>query len=188
MQEWASITFVDLLVTIGAAFWIMIPAYVPNSAAAALGGGTPIDLGRNWRDNRRIFGNGKTIRGFAGGVSCGILAGILQIIIQSQGMIPFFPEQTFLSITLLAVGALLGDLVKSFFKRRRNMERGASWPVADQYDLVCGAFLLLLLGDPGWILQWVTLPVLAAIIIITPLLHRGANIIGYLIGVKQVPW
>ncbi|HJK07314.1 MAG TPA: hypothetical protein O0X77_01610 [Methanocorpusculum sp.] len=22
----------------------------------------------------------------------------------------------------------------------------------------------------------------------TPLLHRGANIIGYLIGIKQVPW
>ncbi|MCK9308634.1 MAG: CDP-archaeol synthase, partial [Methanoculleus sp.] len=29
-----------------AALWIMIPAYVPNSAAALFGGGTPIDFGR----------------------------------------------------------------------------------------------------------------------------------------------
>ncbi|HQL60331.1 MAG TPA: CDP-archaeol synthase, partial [Methanoculleus sp.] len=44
----------------------MLPAYVPNSAAALFGGGTPIDSGRTFGDGRRIFGDGKTYRGFFG--------------------------------------------------------------------------------------------------------------------------
>jgi len=32
------------------------------------------------------------------------------------------------------------------------------------------------------------LPVLFWIIVVTPLLHRGVNIIGYLAGIKDVPW
>ena len=70
----------------------------------------------------------------------------------------YLPQQTLLSITLLAVGALLGDLVKSFFKRRFGKERGSKWPVADQYDLVVGAFVLLLIFDPSWLFAKVTLP------------------------------
>jgi len=50
-----------------------------NSAAAALGGGTPIDFGKVCSDGRRVFGDGKTYRGFFGGVLCGILAGLVEI-------------------------------------------------------------------------------------------------------------
>ena len=98
------------------------------------------------------------------------------------------PEHTLLSVTLLATGALLGDLVKSFFKRRFGKERGTKWPIADQYDLVAGAFLLLLIGDPAWLFATVTLPVFLIILIITPVLHRATNIIGYMFKVKEVPW
>ena len=42
------------------ALWIMLPAYVPNPVAALLGGGTPIDLRKNYSDGNRIFGDGKT--------------------------------------------------------------------------------------------------------------------------------
>ena len=100
----------------------------------------------------------------------------------------FLPQQTLLSVTLLSAGALLGDLVKSFFQRRLGKDRGANWPVADQYDLVAGAFVLLLLFDPGWLFANVTLPVLIVILILTPVLHRAMNILGYLIKVKEVPW
>jgi CDP-2,3-bis-(O-geranylgeranyl)-sn-glycerol synthase len=79
-------------------------------------------------------------------------------------------------------------LFKSFFKRRFGKERGTKWPVADQYDLVAGAFLLLLLLDPTWLSAYVTIPVLIIILIITPVLHRAVNIIGYHIRVKEVPW
>lgn len=171
-----------------AALWIMIPAYVPNSAAAALGGGTPIDFGRGCGDGRRIFGDGKTYRGFFGGVLCGVLAGLIEIWAQSSFNLTMLPQHTFLSVTLLATGALLGDLAKSFFKRRLGKERGESWPLADQYDLVIGSFLLILLVCPQWLFENITLPIAAWIVIITPLLHRVVNIIGYYIGVKEVPW
>ncbi|MFY1644548.1 CDP-archaeol synthase, partial [Methanoculleus bourgensis] len=98
------------------------------------------------------------------------------------------PRQTLLSVTLLAAGALLGDLAKSFFKRRLGKERGESWPIADQYDLVIGSFLLMLLIYPQWLFENITLPIAVWIVIITPLLHRVVNIIGYYIGVKEVPW
>jgi hypothetical protein len=33
------------------AVWIMLPAYLPNPIAALFGGGTPLDLGRNYPEN-----------------------------------------------------------------------------------------------------------------------------------------
>ncbi|MDV2482281.1 CDP-2,3-bis-(O-geranylgeranyl)-sn-glycerol synthase [Methanoculleus sp. Wushi-C6] len=171
-----------------AALWIMVPAYLPNSAAAVFGGGTPIDFGKALGDGRRIFGNGKTYRGFFGGVLCGILIGLVEIWARSAFGLTFLPEQTLLSVTLLAAGALLGDLAKSFLKRRLGKERGESWFLADQYDLVVGSFVLILLIYPQWLFENITLPVAVWIVVMTPLLHRVVNIIGYYIGVKEVPW
>jgi len=187
------LTFIDAniglwLVSALAALWIMIPAYVPNSAAAVFGGGTPIDFGKRFRDGRRIFGDGKTYRGFFGGVLCGVLAGLIEIWVSSSFGLTGLPHQTFLSVTLLATGALLGDLTKSFLKRRLGKDRGESWPLADQYDLVIGAFLIILLIDSRWLFENITLPIALWIVIMTPLLHRIVNIIGYYIGVKEVPW
>lgn len=166
----------------------MMPAYLPNSAAAAIGGKIPIDLGKNWRDGRRIFGDGKTLRGFFGGVFCGIIVGCIEVYVQYAGYVLFLPHLTIWSVVLLAFGSLLGDLVKSFFKRRLNKNRGDKWIVADQYDFVAGAFLLLFLFDYSWLMQEMTIPILVTILILTPLLHRAINIIGYAMGVKDVPW
>jgi len=170
------------------AFWIMLPAYIPNPVAALCGGGTPVDFGRNFSDGRRIFGDGKTWRGLVIGILAGVITGLA--LIWGAGRFPAadLPQHTLLSVVLLASGALLGDIVKSFFKRRFNRDRGSKWPVADQYDLVAGAFLLLLIGDPGWLFATVTLPVLLVILIITPVLHRATNIIGYVFKIKEVPW
>jgi CDP-2,3-bis-(O-geranylgeranyl)-sn-glycerol synthase len=166
----------------------MLPAYLPNPVAALFGGGAPIDGGRNFRDGRRIFGDGKTFRGLFLGILAGIGFGIFQIWLSSTYGLDYLPLHTLLSVTLLATGALLGDLCKSFFKRRLGKGRGAKWPVADQYDLVAGALLLTLLVDPSWILVNMTLPVFIIILILTPVLHRTVNIVGYYLGVKEVPW
>jgi CDP-2,3-bis-(O-geranylgeranyl)-sn-glycerol synthase len=170
------------------AFWIMLPAYVPNPIAALLGGGTPIDLGKNFSDSNRIFGDGKTWRGLITGILAGIITGLILIWLAGQFPPSSLPQHTLLSVALMATGALLGDLVKSFFKRRFNKERGMKWPIADQYDLVAGAFLLLLIGDPAWLFTTVTLTVFLIILIITPVLHRATNIIGYMFKIKEVPW
>ncbi len=170
------------------AVWMMIPAYVPNPAAAFFGGGTPVDLGISLRDGRRLFGDGKTYRGLAAGVIAGILAGAVEIWLRERYGWYMFPEQTLLSVTLLATGALLGDLAKSFFKRRFGRDRGEAWFLADQYDLVIGALLLVLIFNPQWLFVNITLPVAVWIVVLTPLLHRAVNIIGYILRVKDVPW
>jgi CDP-2,3-bis-(O-geranylgeranyl)-sn-glycerol synthase len=174
------------------ALWIMLPAYVPNTAAAVLGGGPPIDGGRNWKDGRRIFGEGKTIRGFILGSLAGIAVGGIEIWVQTlagwQLSWYFLPAHTVVTVCTFAVGALLGDLGKSFVKRRLGKAPGDPWPVADQYDLVVGAFLLTAIFARGWLLANITLAVLFWILLVTFVLHRVTNIAGHRMGVKRVPW
>jgi CDP-2,3-bis-(O-geranylgeranyl)-sn-glycerol synthase len=182
------ISIESFIIPLLSAFWIMLPAYVPNPIAALLGGGTPIDFGKNAPDRRRILGDGKTYRGLFFGVLAGIGTGFAQIWLSGTYGLSSLPLHTYLSITLLASGALLGDLCKSYIKRRLGKERGEKWPIADQYDLVAGAFVLMLLFDPAWIFTYMTIPIFFIILIVTPILHRAVNMFGYLIGVKEVPW
>ena len=70
------ITEILMMVVIG--FWVYIPAMLPNSNAALIGGGTPVDFGKSWK-GQRILGDGKTWRGFIGGALSGVLIGILMI-------------------------------------------------------------------------------------------------------------
>lgn len=180
------------------ALWIMIPAYIPNPAAALIGGGTPIDFGRNAEDGRRLFGDGKTWRGFFGGILTGILCGLIQMQLAEIFGLEMLPQHTFVTVIALSVGSLTGDLVKSYFKRRLGKERGTKWPIADMYDMVAGSLILLLaaLAATGTFAEffmqfetvWFVLAVFIAIMILSPLLHRGTNIIGYLLGLKDVPW
>ncbi|MGD1003869.1 MAG: CDP-2,3-bis-(O-geranylgeranyl)-sn-glycerol synthase [Methanoregulaceae archaeon] len=166
----------------------MLPAYIPNPIAALFGGGVPIDLGKRYPNGTRILGDGKTYRGFIIGVGTGVAVGLLQIHLTNIFHWTFLPVHTILSIVGLALGALLGDICKSYFKRRLGKQRGERWPIADQYDLVAGAIFLMVLIDPRWLISNVNLPIFLFILIITPILHRVVNIIGYYIGVKDVPW
>ena len=166
----------------------MLPAYLPNPVAALFGGGTPVDLGRKMADGRRILGDGKTYRGLCIGIIAGIFIGLIEIYCSAAYQLTWLPAQTYVSILALPVGALLGDMTKSFFKRRLGKERGENWFLADQYDLVAGSLILLLIVSPAWFFTNITLTIFIAILVLTPILHRLANIIGYSLGVKDVPW
>jgi len=203
----------DVLVTIGMLFlwavWIMLPAYIPNPVAALVGGGKPIDFGKCAKDGRRIFGDGKTWRGLIGGIIGGIIFGAFMMWVRWFFNLDFLPEHTWITVIFLSIGALLGDLIKSYFKRRLNKERGAKWPIADMYDMVVGSLVLMTLallvtGNIGWFAEqlaifitgpaidlgpvWTGIALLAAILLLSPLCHRCANIIGYIFKLKDVPW
>ena len=175
---------------VATAFWAMVPAYVPNNFAVVAGGGRPIDGGRMW-NGRRVLGDGKTWRGTAVGTVAGVVLALVLNAIND-------PVSAVLGISLptfelhaafaLAFGAMLGDIGASFIKRRSGRERGAAFPGLDQLDFVVGALLLAFLVAPGWALATFTLPVLAVIVVMTPILHVVTNVIAFKLGLKNEPW
>ncbi|TQQ82889.1 CDP-2,3-bis-(O-geranylgeranyl)-sn-glycerol synthase [Halonotius terrestris] len=175
---------------IGTAFWAMLPAYVPNNAAVLAGGGRPIDDGRTW-GGRRLLGDGKTWRGTAVGTLAGVALALgLNAVVDPVGTaigvsLPTFPLWGGVG---LALGAMAGDIAASFIKRRSGRERGASFPGLDQLDFVVGALLMAVVLAPEWALATFTPGVLVVILVTTPLLHVGTNIIAYKIGAKDEPW
>lgn len=186
------------------ALWFFLPAFVANPSAVLWGGGTPMDFGRTLRDGHRLFGDGKTWRGLIGGTLSGATLGLLLFVpfglLAPSSTWSFgapatdFPAAAiaaFFASAALALGALLGDLAGAFVKRRMGKPRGAKAPGLDQYDFVAGGLVLSLLVA-GWSVPrffsgdaWFGL---LAIILITPALHRGVNIVGFRMGKKHEPW
>ncbi|HJM17203.1 MAG TPA: CDP-2,3-bis-(O-geranylgeranyl)-sn-glycerol synthase [Candidatus Poseidoniia archaeon] len=96
----------------------------------------------------------------------------------------------FVVFFLLSFGALFGDMAASFYKRRQNLQRGDKFALLDMYDFIFMSLLLCFIFQRDWLLSWILdgwVP-LFTILILTPFLHRGVNIIGYKIGVKNEPW
>jgi len=97
-----------------------------------------------------------------------------------------------LPLTVLPVGALLGDLLGAYVKRRAGKPKGAPAPGLDWYDFYLGAFLFLVLLDPGFFVEHYVagdaIYGFAFVTVITPVLHRVVNILGFRLGKKDVPW
>ncbi|WP_339102622.1 CDP-2,3-bis-(O-geranylgeranyl)-sn-glycerol synthase [Haloterrigena salinisoli] len=179
-----------ILETIVIAFWAMLPAYVPNNAAVLAGGGRPIDGGRMWGDTR-MLGDGKTWRGTAAGITAGLaLAGLLTLLAPgvSDATGIDVPEFAPLAALGLAAGAMLGDILASFLKRRTGRQRGAMFPGLDQLDFVVVSLPLTALLATDWFTDVFTWGVIAVVVILTPILHVTTNMIAYKLGLKNEPW
>ncbi len=182
--------YMDPLASVVVAIWLMLPAYVPNNAAVLVGGGRPIDGGWTYR-GARLLGDGKTWRGTLGGSLVGMILAVALNGLEPSlggwlpGDVPVFPAG---AIFALPIGAMLGDIAASFLKRRLGRERGAAVPGLDQYDLVAGALGLTALVSGGWLGSVLTWPVLAVILVLTPILHVGTNVLAYALGITDVPW
>ncbi len=159
----------------------LIPPYVANAAPVVLGGGAPIDLGRRTWDGRRILGDGKTIRGLVAGLVAGFTAGFVEAYAVGEG--------TLLTIAILSsCGAMAGDIIGSFVKRRLNVERGRPSLVMDQLlfivlAIAC-AYPVLSVQTPDILLPESVL----FILLFTYVMHRAMNIVANRMGLKKVPW
>ncbi len=183
-----------MLIEIINAIWYMLPAYVANPAAVLFKGKTPMDFYKNFIDGRRILGKGKTWRGFFGGIFSGFFIGIIENVIGYIFKNPYFPTfsqnlNMFIVPLIISIGSMVGDASGSFIKRRLGMESGKNALLLDQYPFLIFALLFLFIFYPYEFLKYVwNLPGIITLIIITPLLHRLVNIIGYRMGKKEVPW
>jgi CDP-2,3-bis-(O-geranylgeranyl)-sn-glycerol synthase len=177
-------------VVVVTALWAMLPAYIPNNAAVLAGGGRPIDGGRTMGD-RRLLGDGKSWRGTAVGWLAGALLAVVLNRLEPAATdlfgvtLPVFPIA---AIVALPLGAMMGDIGASFLKRRTGRERGAPFPGVDQLDFVVGALLFGVVAAPGWFTETFTLPVLAVVLVVTPVLHVTTNGLAYALGLKDEPW
>ena len=169
-----------LLIEIAAAMWFIFPAYCANAAPVIFGGGPQMDFGKKFWDGKPILGSHKTFRGFLAGIIIGTLVGLVQTII-FQNYLTEYPQfhYSILLGFILSLGALTGDLIESFVKRRLNRSPGSSLPVADQIDFILGAFLFSIAVSPP--------SLLAALIIllITVPMHLITNLGAALLNMKN---
>ena len=88
---------------------------------------------------------------------------------------------------MLSFGALLGDMTKSFFKRRLGYERGAKFPLVDQLDFVAGAWILTYAFDPVWFSDnFLASPwIMVTVVLFTPLLHQVDQYYRILCKIKK---
>lgn len=179
--------------TILSAFYWILPAYCANMCPvifAKLGWlkqlDRPIDGGRRL-GNQALFGEHKTWRGLAAGtIGAVIICGLQALFYQQlwlRDLALFDYSSHWLPVgMLMGSGAIIGDLIKSFFKRRIGIVSGGAWPVFDQLDFVVGAFAFAsLVTWPGW--QIFTIACL-----LTLILHPLTNLLGFVFGFKKVWW
>ena len=152
--------------------------YFANAAPIILHGKTPIDLGKKLF-GERIFGEGKTILGALSGILIGVSAGALvYFIVPTAQTIPNY----FLFIVFLSIGAIFGDIAKSFFKRRIKIKSGEQWAFADQLDFILGGLIL------SSFIRVPELEIVVALLILTVFVHSATNYLAFKIKLKKVPW
>jgi CDP-2,3-bis-(O-geranylgeranyl)-sn-glycerol synthase len=171
----------DIILLIAQALMFIFPAYCANGTPVLAGGGKKIDFGRNFRDDKRIFGDNKTFRGFFFGWGVGIFVGLM------EGLAFSFDKVPIVFSLLVPLGALLGDLFAAFLKRRLDIAPGGMLPVVDQLDFVVGAlvFATLLTLAGVYSLTW---QIAVTVLIITPPIHLLTNYGAYKLKLKKHPW
>ncbi|MEK9177441.1 MAG: CDP-archaeol synthase, partial [Patescibacteria group bacterium] len=105
--------------------WLLIPAGIANMVPVLVARvpflDIPIDGALTWRGHR-ITGDHKTVRGFVFGTAAGALTSYIEYLIYPAFAGLIAVDYAALSPVLLGfalgLGALLGDSVKSFFKRQ----------------------------------------------------------------------
>ncbi|MFH1284744.1 MAG: CDP-archaeol synthase [Candidatus Peregrinibacteria bacterium] len=165
--------------------YFILPAYVANACPVIA---AKLNLPLKRPVSGKLFGSHKSIRGFYAGYLGALAMLALQLYFQKNNimssyiLLDYEHINLFLYAFLFGIGAITGDLVKSFFKRRLNIAPGQPWFPFDQLDFVTGALIFLL---PFYIPAW---QVIVTIIVVTPVLHFLANVTGYLLHLKKVWW
>ena len=160
-------------------FAYLIPLYVANATPTIFHGKIPVDLGKKYK-GERILGKGKTILGALCGILGGTLVGLIFAFTIPQVFV-LIPNYTSL-IILLSIGGILGDMAKSFAKRRIGIKSGGRWFLVDQLDFIVGGLILSL------IVRIPEVELIIFLLVVTVFIHMATNIIAFKLKIKEVPW
>jgi CDP-2,3-bis-(O-geranylgeranyl)-sn-glycerol synthase len=161
---------------------LMMPAYIANMAPPFLrfwhGPNPPI--------SRKWLGDHKTIGGFIVAIVAGIV--VAWVISKASftglpnwGALPFVENWLWFGSSM-GFAALLGDSIKSFFKRQLQIKPGVAWIPFDQLDFVVAALLVIRF----WVqISWIEAGITVSLSFLADVL---INQISYRIGIKRAPW
>lgn len=138
-------------------------------------------------DGFRVFGEGKTVRGFYAGILAGVLVGAIEGMVLPGTQFDIYgggPLAYVLAGFLLGAGTMAGDLVGSFIKRRSNVAQGKPSVLMDQLMFLLFAFLF----SYPVAAHLLSVELVAFLAILTYFVHVAANIIAHRFGLKKVPW
>ncbi len=162
--------------------YLMVPAYFANMM--------PVFVKKvnflNKPIHKELLGDHKTWRGLVFGVIAGIILAYIQFVLQEY---EFFFNLGFIDYTnwfsigfLLGAGALIGDIIKSFFKRKVGIKPGGKFIPWDQLDYSIGSLLFVsLMFAP-------TLQIVVTVLILNFVLHIITNHIGYYLKLNDDKW
>jgi CDP-2,3-bis-(O-geranylgeranyl)-sn-glycerol synthase len=170
----------NILLQITSVFWLFLPAGIANMA---------IFLSRkinilNKPVNKKLFGDHKTYKGFVVEIGIAIVVVYIQAIL-SKNINPNYLIVDYQAVNLLLLGfllgsgAVLGDLTKSFFKRKRGISPGHPWPPWDEIDFSIGAVLFLSL----YIVIDIYSMMLA--VIVFGIISLTGSYVGFLLGLRE---
>jgi len=164
----------------------MMPAYLANMAPVIVKDrfkflAVPVDFGNN------IFGKNKTYRGLIFGVIFGIVVAYLQFLFYNSFF--FFRNLSFVDYSnwlllgfLFGFGALFGDMIESFVKRRLGIKSGQRFVPWDQLDFVIGSLVLV-----GIVVN-ITWRKILFIAVISVIGHILVNHAAYYLKIRKEKW
>jgi len=169
----------SLSLLIISSLYFFLPAYIANMAPELfkwIPFNQPI-----WG---RKLGKNKTWRGLIVAVIFGVLVLLLQ---KWLFQFSFFNNISLINYSdftwffgfLLGLGAILGDSVESYFKRKEGFKPGESWMPWDQLDFVIGGLVL------SWYQYVPKAGVVLILFIFSFFLHLFFSRIGFWLGIKK---
>ena len=182
-----------------AVLWLLLPAYIANAfATLPRGRGPPMDLGRTWsRDGRRILGPSKTWAGFLFAGFAALPFGLLEAWLillapPSLQLVPVLAPTVLAAVPVAAIltfGAMTGDALGSFIKRRLDRPSGSRTFLLDQMPFVLVPIAVgLVFYEPLFWGVFASVYAIVWLLVYTLGLHAVFNWVGYKAGLKKVPW
>ena len=171
-------------------FYFMLPAYFANMAPVLAKNmfrkmALPIDFNMKL-GKYAIFGENKTYRGLVAGVIAAIGVAYVQFFLYSENILSDFAivdySNWLLIGFLLGFGAMFGDMVKSFVKRRLGLKPGMPFVPFDQLDFVFGALIFV------YPVARLSMEKMAIILFISLILHIIINHIAFYTGIRKERW
>jgi CDP-2,3-bis-(O-geranylgeranyl)-sn-glycerol synthase len=178
------------LILILKSIYVMMPAYFANMAPVIVKKwfkrlAIPIDF--NKKINKKpIFGKNKTFRGLIFAIIFAIIIAFIQKLLFNINAFQAISINDYsnwiLFGFLMGFGAIFGDLVESFVKRRLNFESGKPFIPFDQIDFILGALLFA-----SFIVDF-DLIMIIIILLVSIILHILVNHFAYYTKIRNEKW